>query len=102
MIDFPIPRSLRGYEDAKWKFFVHQFQSKSCASAQFTEYSVLYQDKTFDGIDIRPDLLYSLVFKLSFLYFNNSGHSKLPAPLMYAKKLRKLLTDEKGEVFIVD
>ncbi len=56
---------------------------------QPVHYYVAYDDY---GV-LRPDL-YTLIFKLCFLYFNWTGSVKVPGPCQYAKKLSQLIGEK--------
>ena len=64
--------------------------------SQATQYKIIY-----DEIELRPEDIHLLIYKMCFLYYNWTGGIKTPAPSHYAKKLAFLVGDKmsnKGEV----
>jgi aubergine-like protein len=48
----------------------------------------------YDDYEVNPTQLYSLIYKLCYMYFNWTGSIKIPAPCQYVKKLTQM-TGEK-------
>jgi len=56
---------------------------------QSTHYYIAYDDaKTI------PTDVYSLIYKMTYLYFNWTGSIRIPAPCQYAKKLTQLIGEK--------
>jgi aubergine-like protein len=55
----------------------------------------------FDDFGVDRNDLYTLIFKLSYLYFNWTGSIKIPGPCQYAKKLSQLMGEKLSENRIV-
>jgi hypothetical protein len=62
---------------------------------QATHYFIMY-----DEFNVRPTDIYTLVFKLCYLYYNWVGGIKIPAPCQYARRLAMLVGDKfsKGDL----
>lgn len=56
----------------------------------------------YDDFKVNPTDLYTLIYKMSYLYYNWTGGVRTPAPYMYAKKMIRLigekLSDKNGVV----
>jgi aubergine-like protein len=66
--------------------------------AQPTHYYLAY-----DEMKVELDKLYTLIYKLSYLYYNWSGSIRVPSPCQYAKKLLILIGEklsDKKEVVV--
>jgi aubergine-like protein len=48
----------------------------------------------FDEMKIELEQLYTLIYKLSYLYYNWSGSIRVPSPCQYAKKLLTLIGEK--------
>lgn len=57
--------------------------------AQATHYYVAYDDS-----QAPPDLIYNLVNKLSWLYYNWTGSIRVPSACQYVKKLTQLVGEK--------
>jgi aubergine-like protein len=72
-------------------------QKSTQGVSQPTHYYIAYDDQK-----INPADLYSLIYKMSYLYYNWNGSVRTPAPYMYAKKMVRLigekLSDKNGVV----
>jgi hypothetical protein len=55
--------------------------------SNFSKYSIVYDDTNFS------ENLFSLMYNLCFLYFNNPQPIKIPAPLYYARKMNNYIID---------
>lgn len=71
-------------------------QSSNQGISQAMHYKIM-----FDEIELKPEDVHLLVYKMCFLYYNWTGGIKTPAPAHYAKKLAYLVGDKlssKGHV----
>jgi aubergine-like protein len=71
-------------------------QSSNQGISQAMHYKII-----FDEIELKPEDVHLLVYKMCFLYYNWTGGIKTPAPAHYAKKLAYLVGDKlssKGHV----
>lgn len=48
----------------------------------------------YDDFKVNPAELYSLIYKMSYLYYNWTGSVRTPAPYMYAKKMIRLIGEK--------
>lgn len=65
--------------------------SQKCSNgiAQATHYYVAYDDSAAD-----PYMIYNLVNKLSYMYYNWTGSIRVPSPCQYVKKLTQLVGEK--------
>lgn len=69
-------------------FFLVSAAAKQ-GSAQPTHYKVLYSE-----IEVDPDQIYQLTYRLCYLYFHTNAGIKIPAPVQYASRLSKLIVEK--------
>jgi aubergine-like protein len=56
-------------------------------------YTVLHDGTQGTPVEVRPHALFTLSYKLCFMYYNWTGPVRCPAPVMFAHKLAYLLGD---------
>eukprot|EP00746_Dinoflagellata_sp_MGD_P168486 gnl/MRDRNA2_/MRDRNA2_99983_c0_seq1.p1 gnl/MRDRNA2_/MRDRNA2_99983_c0~~gnl/MRDRNA2_/MRDRNA2_99983_c0_seq1.p1 ORF type:complete len:826 (-),score=133.59 gnl/MRDRNA2_/MRDRNA2_99983_c0_seq1:43-2520(-) len=67
-------------------YMVNQTVPVNKGSAVPTQYTVL-----FNSCALSPDCIQSLTYRLSYLYFNQPGSIRIPAPAQYAKKIAQFI-----------
>lgn len=67
-------------------YMINQAVPDAKGTAVPTQYTVL-----FNSYGFLPDCIQNLTYRLSHLYFNQSGSIRIPAPAQYAKKIAHLI-----------